>query len=94
MKLSTCSARAATREGTVKNAAIKIIKRKAQANYSPAPGARAAAGEQVIVIIKLEDRGGRRRIWMQRRAGQGDASICLIISGDRRRPVGTRLMET
>lgn len=34
MKLSTCSARAITRERTVKNAAIKIIKRKAQANYS------------------------------------------------------------
>ncbi|CAF97285.1 unnamed protein product [Tetraodon nigroviridis] len=34
MKLSTCSARAVTREGTVKNAAIKIIKQKAQANYS------------------------------------------------------------
>lgn len=34
MKLSTCSARGVTRERTVKNAAIKIIKRKAQANYS------------------------------------------------------------
>lgn len=34
MKLSTCSARAVAREGTVKNAAIKIIKQKAQANYS------------------------------------------------------------
>lgn len=34
MKLSTCSAGAVTGEGTVKNVAIKIIKQKAQANYS------------------------------------------------------------
>lgn len=71
MKLSTCSARAATREGTVKNAAIKIIKRKAQANYSPAPGARTAAGEQVIVIIKLEDRGGGGGSGCSARPGRG-----------------------
>lgn len=34
MKPSICSARAITGEGTVKNVAIKLIKQKAQANYS------------------------------------------------------------
>lgn len=50
MKLSTWRARADTREGTVKNAAIQIIKRKAQGNYSP------SFREQLMVIIKLEIR--------------------------------------
>lgn len=45
MKLSTCSARAVAREGTVKNAAIRIIKRKAQANYSGSTGSAAPQPE-------------------------------------------------
>lgn len=34
MKPGTCSAGAITREGTVKNVAIRLIKQKAQNNYS------------------------------------------------------------
>lgn len=67
MKPSTCSARAITREGTVKNAAIKLITQKAQANYSHATQSAAPPPEeQVIVIIKLE---GDQRLELLRHAG-------------------------
>ena len=55
MKPSTCSGGAITREGTVKNVAIKLIKQKAQTNYSQTIESVAPrSGGQVIVIIKLE----------------------------------------